>query len=389
MARRQFGKVVRQRSGRYQASFIGPDGRRQYAPQTFTRKADASRWLAKAESDLSRGTWRNEALGRALLKDYAASYLDEGPDVGERWAETCRRNMRLHMIELQDKALTEITPGVVRAWYSRAMAGKGGRRSIQQSYAFLHTVMNAAVRDDAIERNPCTIKGATADMAEERSIATARDVARLIDTITPRYRAAVVLAAWCGIRRGEVCALRVEDVDLDAGIVWIRRNRVELLESRRAYDKDPKTRAGRRPVTIPPHVLRVMREHADKWAGDEYFFIGRDGARMRGNAVYQAHVRARRKLGLDITFHDLRHTGQSLAAAAGANLADLKLRLGHSSSAAANRYLHAVQGRDAEIATALSGVASAHPDEPPAEVNECEPPPAESREGCMDDEVPS
>ncbi|UPK75688.1 site-specific integrase [Nocardioidaceae bacterium SCSIO 66511] len=341
------------------------------------------------ESDLSRGTWRNEALARALFEDYATDYLEESPDIGERWAETCHRNMRLHMGDLLDMTLAEITPAIVRAWYRKALAGKGGRRSIQQSYAFLHAVMNAAVRDDAIERNPCTIKGATADMADERPIATAREVAQLIETITPRYRAAVALAAWCGIRRGEVCALRVEDVDLEAGTVWVRRNRVELLESQRAYDKDPKTRAGRRPVTIPPHVLPVVREHAQDWAGEEYFFVGRDGSRMRGNAVYQAHVRARKKLGLDLAFHDLRHTGQSLAAAAGANLADLKLRLGHSSSAAANRYLHAVEGRDSVIAAALSDLASARPDDRPAETDGAEDSGDELREGCTDDELPS
>lgn len=57
------------------------------------------------------------------------------------------------------------------------------------------------------------------------------------------------------------------------------------------------------------------------------------------------------------TFHDLRHTGQTLAAAAGATLKDLMKRLGHASTAAANRYLHAVDGRDAEIAAALSELA--------------------------------
>ncbi|WP_435832806.1 hypothetical protein [Nocardia vinacea] len=52
---------------------------------------------------------------------------------------------------------------------------------------------------------------------------------------------------------------------------------------------------------------------------------------MRGNAIYQAFVRARTKVGVDVTFHDLRHTGQTLAASTGATLADLKKRLGHSS----------------------------------------------------------
>jgi hypothetical protein len=55
-------------------------------------------------------------------------------------------------------------------------------------------------------------------------------------------------------------------------------------------------------------------------------------------------------------FHDLRHTGQTLAASTGVK--DLMKRLGHASAAAANRYLHAVEGRDAEIAAALSELAT-------------------------------
>ena len=63
------------------------------------------------------------------------------------------------------------------------------------------------------------------------------------------------------------------------------------------------------------------------------------------------------KVGVDISFHDLRHTGQTLAASTGASLADLKQRLGHSSNAAAQRYMHAIEGRDAQIADALSALA--------------------------------
>jgi integrase len=80
---------------------------------------------------------------------------------------------------------------------------------------------------------------------------------------------------------------------------------------------------------------------------------------MRGDAVRQAFSRARDRAGMEgFTFHDLRHTGQTLAAAAGATLKDLIKRLGHSSTAAATRYLHAVDGRDAEIASALSELAA-------------------------------
>ncbi|KMS84279.1 hypothetical protein ACZ91_48660 [Streptomyces regensis] len=78
---------------------------------------------------------------------------------------------------------------------------------------------------------------------------------------------------------------------------------------------------------------------------------------MRGNALYQAFVRAREQVGLKIAFHDLRHTGQTLAASTGATMADLKQRMGHASAAAALRYMHAVEGRDKELAGELSKLA--------------------------------
>ena len=80
---------------------------------------------------------------------------------------------------------------------------------------------------------------------------------------------------------------------------------------------------------------------------------------MSGNAFYEAFVRARKQVGIDLSFHDLRHTGQTLAAATGASLADLQRRPGHSSTASALRYMHAVEARDTEIAAALSAIAKA------------------------------
>jgi integrase len=75
-------------------------------------------------------------------------------------------------------------------------------------------------------------------------VATPTEVVALIEAITPRYRAAVVLAAWCGLRRGEVLGLRRDDVDLVAGTVTVRRNRVELLEGGRRLMQSPRpTRA--------------------------------------------------------------------------------------------------------------------------------------------------
>ncbi len=360
MSRRRFGQVRKLPSGKFQASFAGPNGRRQNAPNTFVTKTDANRWLAKAEADLSRGTWLNDELGNQAFGIYARSWLRNNTKIGPRYRETCTRNLRLHMTALEAISLRAMTPPVIREWYAAAMRGKGGRTSIQQSYRFLHAVLATAVRDGAIPINPANIPGGGTDRAKERPVASVAQVVALIEAISPRYRAAVLLGAWCGLRRGEIIALRPGDIDLVAGTVMVRTNRVELLESRQAFDAPPKTDAGNRTVSVPPHVLPILIVHMAEWSGSDRVFIGRDGQPMRGDAVRQAFVRARRKVDMPagFRFHDLRHTGQTLAASAGATLKDLMKRLGHSSPAAAQRYLHAVDGRDAEIASALSELAA-------------------------------
>jgi len=139
-------------------------------------------------------------------------------------------------------------------------------------------------------------------------------VVALIEAITPRYRAAVLLGAWCGLRRGEIIALTPRDIDLAAGTVTVRTNRVELLQTRQAFDAPPKTDAGKRTVSVPPHVLPILAAHMTEWSGTERVFIGRDGKPMRGDAVRQAFTRARLKVDMPgFRFHDLRHTGQTLA----------------------------------------------------------------------------
>jgi integrase len=255
--------------------------------------------------------------------------------------------------------LRDLTPSVVRHWYADALAGDGGRTSIAQSYRFLRAVLNSAVSDGALARNPCQIRGAGVDRAVERPVATPAEIASLVDAIGDRYRAAVVLAAWCGRCRGEVLALARSDPDLEVGVVTVRRTRTELLSKPDRFDAPPKTDAGYRPVAIPPHVIPLLVNHLEAYAGTERVFVRQGGEPMRGDALRLAFQRARERAGLPhLRFHDLRHTGQTLAAEAGASLADLMRRLGHSSMVAAKRYLHATDSRDRQIADTLSRLAT-------------------------------
>jgi len=156
MPRRRFGYVRKLPSGRYQASFTPPSGQRQAATTTFRTNADASRYLDRVELDIRRGHWVKESgLGNRTLRECCEAYLEENPRIGKRWAETCRRNMRLHLVDLLDLPISAVSAPVVRAWHAKVLRGNGGRTSISQSYRLVRSVLNVAVQDEAILRNPC------------------------------------------------------------------------------------------------------------------------------------------------------------------------------------------------------------------------------------------
>ena len=123
----------------------------------------------------------------------------------------------------------------------------------------------------------------------------------------------------------------------------------------------PKSQAGRRTVALPSELVPEIRWHLERFAepGDQgLVFVGPQGAQLRRSNFHRIWARACRKAGqADLHFHDLRHTGGTLAAATGASLKELMARLGHSSTRAALIYQHATRDRDQAIAEALGDLA--------------------------------
>ncbi len=131
-------------------------------------------------------------------------------------------------------------------------------------------------------------------------------------------------------------------------------------EPARVVLQSPKTEAGKRTVHIPPHLLPVLAAHLLEHVppGCELVFPNdKDQPLHRGSFTTVWH-RARRRAGLpDFHFHDLRHTGNTLAATTGASTRELMARMGHASMRAAVLYQHATSERDREVAVALSELA--------------------------------
>ena len=148
-------------SGRFQASFIPPgraSGRTRPTPSR-PRPTPTGGWRWSRRTSPAGPGWTT-ALAAETFGNYARAVLRDSPKIGVRWRETCERNLRLHLAPLSTCPLRALVRHPVREWHAAALRGDGGRTSISQSYRFLRMVMNIAVREGIIARNPCQIPGA-------------------------------------------------------------------------------------------------------------------------------------------------------------------------------------------------------------------------------------
>lgn len=243
-----------------------------------------------------------------------------------------------------------------------AVPDDAGRVIAVHAYRLLRAVLNTATRDGVIVSNPCRLPGAGSFTAAERRPASADEVAGLVGAMPPRYQAAVLVAAWSGLRPGELFALRRRDVSADGTVVHVDRTMVELPGKGVGFGP-PKSRAGRRTVHLPLGVARVLVQHLEVFVAkdrDALVFTteaGRPVDKSRRSALMRrARVVVDRE---DLTWHHLRHTGMTLAAATGAPLAQLQRRLGHSTVRASLIYQHASDDADRLLAERLDALASA------------------------------
>ena len=235
-----------------------------------------------------------------------------------------------------------------------------GPVTVAKVYRLLHAIMNTAVEDGLIRRNPCRIKGAGQEYSPERPVVPVATLVKLLEEVPPRYRALLLLATFANLRFGELAGLRRGQVDLDACVVRIAISTAEMDDGR-LIDADPKSRAGTRTVAFPKGIVPELRWHLECFAqadGDGgLVFIGPLGGRLRRSNFRKFWHKAREAVGLPgLHFHDLRHTGNTMAASQGASLRELMERMGHSSTRAALIYLHATRERDEAIAAGMGKV---------------------------------
>lgn len=246
-------RVKKDRHGsglRYRARYVGPDGTEKSKSFRDGQKRLAEKWLTNIEADMSRGQYVDPAASRVTFRQYAEKWLVES-------------SLRGHAIPyLGSRPLGSFKPEHIRDWLRKlesAVPASSYRRVI---YNNVSTVLNAAVDDGHLSKNPCHAQsvrppapgaGRIVPWNAERTFAVRAG-------LPERFRATVDLAGGCGLRQGEIFGLPVEAIGFDSGWLHIA-NQVKVARGHLVFA--PPKRNKERDVPLPDRVAQILKQHME------------------------------------------------------------------------------------------------------------------------------
>ncbi|HZQ58116.1 MAG TPA: site-specific integrase [Acidimicrobiales bacterium] len=330
--------------------------------KSFKLFRSAEAFKRRVESAELVGLVTNPKAGDERLEPYAVRWVETrlvrgrplAPATRYGYESLLRRDVRPYA--LAQLPLRQIDPEAVRTWHGEVIAASGVQQAAK-AYRVVRAVLNTAVDDELIYRNPCRIKGAGTEHWGERPMPSTGDVLDLIEAMTPRYRVVCALAGLGGLRTGEILGLRHCDIDPLHGEVHVVQEAQEIPGLGRIV-KGPKSEAGVRTVVLPTPVMALLVEHMASYPASPTGELVTDpaGGPARRARISDAWRAAKRAAGADaaLHLHDLRHHAATVTARMpGITTKELMARLGHASPRAALIYQHATEERDRAIAAYL------------------------------------
>lgn len=237
--------------------------------------------------------------------------------------------------------LTKLTPLHLQELYAHKLSEGLGNRRVQYLHTIIHGCLKHAVKWGLLTRNVADAVDAPRPQRREHSALIPEQIGVLLKSVEGHPLEMIVqLAIGTGLRRGEILALSWDDVDLDAGVIRVRRSLVPTKAGNRV--QEPKTVKGRRSVPLPRSTVSALKhqrakqaEHrlqlASLYQNNGLVCAREDGSPFQPGAVTQMFARLTKKAGLPpIRFHDLRHTHASLLLERGVHPKVVQERLGHS-----------------------------------------------------------
>lgn len=316
----------------WQVRYRDPEGKQR--SRQFRTKADAQRFRKTVEHDVLTGAYIAPSAGRETVGEHAerwiATKLDMRPSSRVRVLGIIRNHVVPHW---GPRALSGVSHEDVRSWVAALSDGLSAR-SVRKVYDTFSSIMDSAVDAKKILANPCARVPLPRVEDKERRFLTVDELRALADAVPARDRALILVAGLCGLRFGELAALRRGRIDLLRKRLRVEETAVEIA-GRVTYGR-PKSAAGVRTVGIPGAAFTALTDHLDRYVdsgADALVFTSAQGGPLRApnwrKRIFDPAVKA---TGLGpLRPHDLRHTSVALAIRAGLAPLEISRRTGHSS----------------------------------------------------------
>jgi integrase len=352
---------IRQRSLGHWAIVIDTrdsSGKRKRKWHSFVgTKRQAQVECANLISELKNGTALDPS--RATLREFLARWLTHMETiVSPRSAEKYREVVDIWLVPaLGNVKLAALKPEQIAQAYADALAkgGKNGQGLAPSSVVMMHRALSQSLKQaviwNLISKNPAAFcKPPRVERRQMKVLNVGSTVALIEHARGDRLYIPVLLLAWCGVRRGEVTAIRWNRLDLNAGQLSVSTSIEQTKQGTR--EKPPKNGKGR-PVALPPLLVEELRRHRVKQAEDllrlgvrqtdeTHVCLREDGSSWEPRALGKAVARLIRTSGLPrVRLHDLRHGHATHLLQGGTHPKVVQERLGHSSiSLTLDHYSH-------------------------------------------------
>jgi integrase len=261
---------------------------------------------------------------------------------------------------LGDRRLQKVSPADIAALYAALIREDLAPRTVGMVHTALHRALGQAKAWGVTRDNPAEVAKPPKAPDRETPMLQPDQAAALLERLRgkPLYLLAS-LALGTGMRRNELLGLRWGDVDLDAGRLTVEQA-LEQTATHGIRTKGPKTKHGRRTISLPAHLVAELRQHwreqqeqrlaagLGKAPDSAPVFATIDGRHLSPNAITKAWPVAMAAIGMPaVTLHSLRHTHASMLINAGLDILAISRRMGHSSpTITLNVYGHLIHGTD-------------------------------------------